>query len=1179
MGAFDAISALRLSLAQPEQIRRWSHGEVTKPETLHYRTQQPVVDGLFCQRIFGPVRNWSCACGKYQHTRRAGFVCEHCGVELAPASVRRERMGHIELTTPVVHPWYVRDRTISVLLDLSPAHLSAIIAYQRTVALWIDEEGRRQVLAQRDSAEENGRELRTLFARLRLGDLLEMHQSQTLSSMFPHLFQAKTGAEAVCDLLEGLDLDGLATQLRRELAEGSPSKKVARRLQIVEALRSSEQHPGGMVLTCIPVLPPELRPMLILDGGRIASSDLNDLYCRLISRNNRLKRFVEQRAPDIILNNERRLLQEACDALFDNAHTKKPFVTARGKPLKSLTEHLQGKHGRFRHHLLGKRVDYSGRSVIVVGPTLQLHECGLPKDMACELFQPFLIRKLLDRTFAAHPKEAKRMVERRDVLIWDLLDEVLFERLVLLNRAPTLHRLGIQAFQPRLVEGNAIQLHPLVCSAFNADFDGDQMAVHVPLSEAAQAEARRLLLSTRNLRHPASGEPSISPSQEIVLGCFYLTEERAVTTPKQWLFSERNEALLAHAMGHLDLHTRIVVRLSDPFHHDAPPPAEPKTPERGRIETTVGRLLFNDILPSPLRYRNYLMNKECLKALVAECLTVCGEEETIQLLDRLKRLGYQYATQSGLSLALSDIVIPPSREELIAQGRKHVAQGEEIYHRGEMTEDEWYRQVIAIWTDITTAISNTLTDVLPPHGPIMTIVKSGATKAKFQQIRQLSGIRGLMASPSGKIIPFPVLSNYKGGLQVWEIFIAASGARKGFMDRSLNTATSGYLTRRLVEAGMEVIVTQQDCQTSDGLLITEEESRRVGLPTMRSRIIGRVLAEPVGGLQAGTLLDEQLTNALLMSDIPSVRVRSPLTCEAAYGVCKHCYGADLATGTLVRLGTAVGILAGQAIGEPGTQLTMRTFHSGGIAHNASDITLGLPRVNALFEVHAPAHAALIAEKEGIVEAIETDPITGGHRIHFLSNTHGEHEEWTCAIPLRRTLAVREGQTVEIGTPLVEGPLHPQDLLRHLGREAVARYLLQEVQRVYRATGAVIHDKHIEVIIRQMLRSVRICDAGDSSLLPGSLMDRFAFLHHVAATLAQGGRPAIARPALLGLTQTALQTTSWLAAASFQETSRVLSQAALSAQQDQLIGLKERLVIGKKLPQIPLHSRSESGTGR
>ena len=1168
MGTFDAINAVRIGLASPEHIRRWSHGEVTKAETINYRTQKPEKNGLFCEIIFGPIHDWSCACGKYQHKRQAGFVCEKCGVELAPATVRRERMGHIELATPIVHPWYVRDRTISLLLDLSPWKLASLLAYQRYLVLQINEEERsRECCPQQKTSEPAEVAFSTLLASLHVGDLLEEGQYQALFRMFPTTFQAKTGAEAIHTLLDTLDLDALAAQLRREMEEGTDPKKAMRRLQVVEAFRSSGQCPRWMVLSCLPVLPPELRPLLVLDGGRIVSADLNELYCRLIHRNNRLKQFLGRGAPDMILNNERRLLQEACHALLDNLHKKQPFTDVRNRPLKSFTDILQGKQGRFRRNLLGKRVDYSGRSVIVAGPTLLLHECGLPKEMACELFKPFLVRMLINRQYARNTKVAKRMVERRHEQIWDLLDEVLFERVVLLNRAPTLHRLSIQAFQPRLIEGKAIQLHPLVCSAFNADFDGDQMAIHVPLSEAAQEEARRLLLSTRNVRHPASGEPSISPSQEIVLGCFYLTEDRPSERKGDYLFTNSNEALLAHAAGHIDLHTPIVVRVSDQYHYKMPRPTEQQAPKpsHGRIETTVGRLLFNEILPEHLRYRNYPMTKECLKALVADCLSICGEEVTVRLLDDMKRLGYQYATKSGISLALSDIQIPAERERLIEQGRQQVQEIDESYHRGETTYDEWSRQVIAMWTEMTERISEQVKEALDPYGTIMTIVKSGATKATFQQIRQLSGIRGLMASPSGKILPIPVLSNYLLGLLVWEIFIAASGARKGFMDRSLNTAMSGYLTRRLVEAGMEVIVTQEDCHTTEGLSITHEEALRMGLPHMGSRIIGRVLAACTETLAKGTLLDEKLTNMLLQQGIEHLLVRSPLFCQAPYGVCRQCYGSNLATGKLVAQGTAVGVLAGQAIGEPGTQLTMRTFHAGGIANNASDITLGLPRVNDLFEVHTPSQAAPMADREGVIKKIETKTKTGGYRIDFVSHPNEEHKEWTYDIPFRRVLAVEQGQAVDIGTPLVEGPLHPQDLFQLLGREATQRYLLQEVQRVYRGTGAVIHDKHIEIILRQMFRYVLVSDAGDTDLFPGEVTDRFAFLQHVAAALAQGGKPARARPLLLGLTRTVLQTASWIAAASFQDTSRVLVRAAIQHQRDQLIGLKERLVIGKKLP--------------
>ncbi|MBA2392417.1 MAG: DNA-directed RNA polymerase subunit beta', partial [Ktedonobacteraceae bacterium] len=911
MGAFNAISALRIGLASPEQIRRWSYGEVTRPETLNYRTQKPEKDGLFCERIFGPTRDWSCACGKYRHERRPGMVCNKCGVELTSATVRRERMGHIELAAPIVHPWYTR--TISVLVDLSPWQLSALLGYQRYLVLDIDEEERgKEWRRPKDETERTSHE--QLLA-MKPGDLLEERQYRTLSMLYPGVFQAKTGAEAISLRLNTINLDDLAAHLYDEIdLHDTPSPKTLKRLQVVEAFRSSGQNPGCMVFTVLPVLPPELRPLLILDGGRIASSDLNDLYCRVINRNLRLKRFLDLHAPEVILNNERRLLQDACHALFDNAHKKKRLTDSRSRPLKSLTDVLQGKQGRFRRNLLGKRVDYSGRSVIVVGPTLLLHECGIPKEMACELFKPFLMSKLLDRQLARSPKAAKRMVERQDGRIWDLLDEVLFERVVLLNRAPTLHRLGILAFQPRLIEGKAIQLHPLVCSAFNADFDGDQMAIHVPLSEAAQEEARRLLLSTRNLRHPASGEPSISPSQEIVLGCFYLTEDRPTEKQARHIFTDRNEALLAHATGHIDLHTQIVVRVDDHQIYDTP--TEQQAPRRGRIETTVGRLLFNEILPQPLRYRNYPMNKEALKALIAESLSCCGEDATVHLLDEMKRLGYQYATKSGISFAISDITIPPEREALIEQGHKRVEEVDALSHAGEVTYEEWYRQVVEIWTEVTEQVSEKLKEVLDPYGTIMTIVKSGATKAKFQQIRQLSGMRGLMANPSGKILPIPVLSNYLLGLLVWEIFIAASGARKGFMDRSLNTAMSGYLTRRLVEVGTEAIVTQEDCHTTEGLRITQKEARRLGLATMRSLIIGRVLAEKAGNLEAGTFLNEELVEKLLTSSVECVRVRSPLSCQTPYGLCSSCYGADVATGHLVRVGTAVGVLAGQAIGEP-----------------------------------------------------------------------------------------------------------------------------------------------------------------------------------------------------------------------------------------------------------------------
>lgn len=1163
-----AIDALRISLASPEHIRAWSYGEVTKPETINYLTHQPEVGGLFCERIFGPLFDWTCACKKYQRTRKAGFVCEKCGVELAPATVRRERMGHIELAAPIVHPWYVRGGgPLPLLLDLSPRVLTTLLSYQCYLVTSLNE-GMREHLLSRPLDAPCEDTLRARFATLQRGDVLEASLWRNLAILYGASFEAQTGAAALHTFLAVLDLDDLSRHLHAEsMTEGTGQRKALKRLHVVEAFRTSGLNPAWMVFSVLPVLPPELRPLVPLDGGRYVSSDSNVLYARVLHRNIRLKRFLERKAPEMVLNNERRLLQDACDALFDNAHKKKPLFGPQRQPLKSLTDHLQGKNGLFRRNLLGKRVDYSGRSVIVVGPHLSLHECGLPKGMACELFKPFIIRTLVERNYAQTPRHAKRMVEHRDPLIWNILAEILFERVVLLNRAPTLHRLSIQAFQPRLIEGNAIQLHPLVCSSFNADFDGDQMAVHVPLSEAAQAEARRLLLSTRNLRNPASGEPTVSPSQEIVLGCFYLTEERPSTKRAGHIFTDSNEARLAYDAGYINLHTPITVRSADTLCYNAPPPIHAQSPKRGRLHTTMGRIIFNEVLPVPLRYRNYPMTKEALKALVSESLVTCGEATTVHMVDALKRVGYQYATKSGISFALSDITIPPEREASIQQGKQRVEEVDDGYRRGEITYEEWYRRVLEIWTEVTEYISGTLKDVLEPYGTLMTIVKSGATKAKFQQIRQLSGIRGLMASPSGRILPVPVLSNYFLGQQVWEEFIAASGARKGFGDRSLNTAMSGYLTRRLVEVGMEVSITQKECGTTEGLLLTLTESRQLGLPHMRLQLGGRLLAEALGELPAGTILDEQSMDYLLQQEVECVRVRSPLHCQTVSGICQHCYGLDLSTKKLVRLGMAVGVIAGQSIGEPGTQLTMRTFHSGGIAHAIGDITQGLPRVNELFEARTPKHAALLAEESGIVRAVEKDTRTGKYHIRITAAQPSLNDERCYDALLDRIIIVREGQSVEAGTPLTDGPLALHDILRLQGVEATQRYLINEVQKVYRAAGAYIHDKHLETLVRQLTRSVLVRDPGDTSLLPGAVLDRFTYMGCVTSILAQGGRPSSASPLLLGLTKTVLQTESWIAAASFQDLTRVLVQAAIRSQQDTLVGLKERLVIGRKMPEM------------
>ncbi len=1189
MSENEPIVALRLTLASPEQMRAWSCGEVTLPETINYLTGKPEPHGLFCERIFGPTTDWTCTCGKYRQARTPGFVCEACGVEITTSSVRRERMGHIELAAPVAHPWFARHAPsiIALLLDLSQRQLNAVLSYTSFLVLAIDEAKREQILTEKKEDRENGTHAPnsiSLLSALTVGDVLDENTFRQLASRYGNIFRAGCGAQAIRERLATLDLDALALSLRQTLdLHAAGQRKAMQRLHAVEAFRSSGVDPCWMILSVIPVLPPELRPLVPMDGGRFASSDLNVLYERVISRNNRLKRFLAMKAPEAILNNEKRLLQEACDALFDNSHRSHPLIGSGGHRLRSLTEAISGKQGHLRKHLLGKRVDYSGRSVIVGDPKLSLHQCGLPTRMCLELFKPFLIRKLLQRQYAASARAAKRLVERTrkpDPVVWDLLEEVMHEKLVLLNRAPTLHRLSIQAFEAVRVEGNAITLHPLVCSAFNADFDGDQMAVHLPLSDEAQAEARALLLSTRNLRSPASGDPSISLSQDIVLGLFYLTQERPSAKSAGRVFADTSEALLALDAGVIDLHTRIIVRTADHIISETPESGTVR-PAHQRIETTSGRLLFNEALPEALRFKNDAMTKERLKRLVIECLQTCGPEVTAQMADGLKTLGFHYATRSGISFALSDIEVPPAKHELLSAADAEAEVVEQTYHAGMITAKERYRQLIEIWTRATETISARLEAALDPWGSLATIIQSGATKAKFQQIRQLSGIRGLMANPSGDIIAVPVRGNYLEGLRVWELFIAASGARKGFMDRSLNTARSGYLTRRLVEAGLDTWITAEDCGTTQGLLITDEECKSMGLSSMWVRLLGRVLAEPIpeAGLEQGTLLSEEVVARLLASGTTTVRVRSPLTCLTSSGICQRCYGIDLATGHLVRRGVAVGIIAAQSIGEPGTQLTMRTFHSGGIAHAQGDITQGLPRVEELFEVRTPKQRAVMSEIDGTIE-IERDETSGAQRVRVISR---EASDGTCTplldksvrdevceeriypIPAGRSLLVEHGQAVSAGTPLTDGTLDTRDLLRILGREPTARYLVREVQRVYRGTGVYLHDKHVEVIVRQMLRFVWVREAGDTPLLPGEVVDHFTFEAVNAQLLAEGGTPALATPVLLGLTKTALQTRSPIAAASFQDTSRILAWAAIRGDLDPLQGFKERLVVGQRIP--------------
>jgi len=1266
------FNAIRISLASPEQVRGWSYGEVTKPETINYRTLKPEKDGLFCERIFGPIKDWECYCGKYKGVRFKGIVCDKCGVEVAHSKVRRERMGHIELASPVSHIWYFKGTPsrIGLLLDLSPRNLERILYFALYVVTNIDEDARQRELMRLDEESANleqsldGRvsELRRLeqlrrdLEGLKKMDLLQESRFRELKDAFGSVFRAGMGAEAVRELIASLDMDKLAADLRHEISSTAVQrrKKATKRLKVVEAFRKSGTSPEWMILTVLPVLPPDLRPIVQLDGGRFATSDLNDLYRRVINRNNRLKRLLELGAPEIIIRNEKRMLQEACDALIDNGRRGRAVAGSGNHKLKSLSDMLKGKQGRFRQNLLGKRVDYSGRSVIVVGPDLKLHQCGLPKRMALELFKPFVMRKLVEQNFAHNIKSAKRFVERVKPEVWDVLEEVIKDHPVLLNRAPTLHRLGIQAFEAVLVEGSAIQLHPLVCSAFNADFDGDQMAVHVPLSEKAQDEARQFMMSTRNLLDPAKGEPSIGASGEMVLGCFYLTQDRPAKKGQGRVFTDTTEALLAYEHGVIDLQALIKVRLGGRRGgsgageglgslpppvvnvYDAPPPIPPTFQADGKlVETTVGRIIFNEALPERLRFKNYPMKKENLRQVITDCFKEYGRAKTVELADEIKRLGFAYATKAGVTIAISDAKVPSGKQEELTKADAKITELDEQYHEGLITENEKYQQTVDAWNEATDNVTKMVEASLDPYGSIYTIAKSGATKAKFQQIRQLSGMRGLMASPSGKIIDIPIRGNFREGLSVLEYFISSHGARKGLADTALRTAESGYLTRRLIDVSQDVIVTEEDCGTTEDILITEEDSKEMMLPDMRVRLVGRVLAETIHGfehIEVGDELTDDLVDQIVNAGVKAVRVRSVLGCLAHRGVCRKCYGRDLAANAMVRLGTAVGIIAAQSIGEPGTQLTMRTFHTGGIAGAQGDITQGLPRVEELFEARVPKDKAEMSEIDGVVEIVKDEntgartvrvvstniffdeyPLPegsqvlvenqervskdqvialmpaedGGDPIPVRARTEGEvlinadglvesgfiklvirfeeREERSYSIPAARNIALSNGQKIQAGTPITSGQRDPQDVLRIQGRDAVQMYLVKEVQRVYRNTGVYINDKHIEVIIRQMLRRVKVDEPGDTEMLPNDLVDRFVYADTNARVLAEGGEPAIAQTVLLGVTKASLNTDSFLAAASFQETTRVLTEAAIEAQTDHLVGLKENVIIGKLIP--------------
>jgi DNA-directed RNA polymerase subunit beta' len=1258
---FDAV---RISLASPEQIRSWSYGEVTKPETINYRTLKPERDGLFCERIFGPTKDFECYCGKYKRIRYKGVICDKCGVEVARAKVRRERMGHIELACPVSHIWFAKGipSRIGLLLDLSPRSLEHVLYFSQYIVTTINEaarEGANSQLEETNSAaieerqkaveeqvsqmeQENAtveeiNKIRDQFVNekakleeeltveteklkeLHVKELLNENQYHDLKQRYGNVFEAGMGAEAILQIMRNINLDEIRNNLLQETqsSSGQRRKKASKQLRVVESFRNSGNKPEWMILTVLPVLPPDLRPMVQLDGGRFATSDLNDLYRRVINRNNRLRHLIDIGAPEIIIRNEKRMLQEAVDSLIDNGRRGRAISISGNHKLKSLSDMLRGKQGRFRQNLLGKRVDYSGRSVIVCGPELKLHQCGLPRRMALELFKPFVMRRLVAQGLAPNIKSARRLVERAKAEVYDILEEVIKERPVLLNRAPTLHRLSIQAFEPVLIDGSAIQIHPLVCSAFNADFDGDQMAVHVPLSRAAVKEAREMMLSHHNILLPSSGEATVSPTLDMVLGCYYLTTIKQQQENGK-VFGSFEEAKLAYEFGVVDLREEIEVRDKD-------------TSEK--LKTSIGRIMFNEVLPEELGYFNKIIDKSTLKQIATRCCNLLPDEETGKVLDNIKRLGFHYASKSGITIAMNDIKVPANKPQMLAETEARIATIESQYDRGLITEDERYNQVVDIWTETTNDITATIQNNLDRYGGIYMMATSGA-KGNISQIRQMAGMRGLMTDPAGKIIEFPIKSSLREGHSILEYFISTHGARKGLADTALRTSDSGYLTRRLIDVAQDVITSEDDCGTMEGIWISEPKEKGI-LPPLAERITGRLAATDIVHPETGEVIvpqneeiDEKRVEEIISAGLTSVHVRSPLTCESRRGTCRNCYGRDLARGKLVEPDVAVGIIAAESIGEPGTQLTLRTFHTGGVV--GLDITSGLPRVEELFEARTPRGQAIISEIDGTIEVIQNEE---GRKIRIVSEEI-YHDEYT--IPAGWHAMIKNGQRVDIGTvlaapiakkgakaeaqsdtetepilarfageasvkkkqlvisyvekeereypvpstasiwvqtddqakagqQLTDGSINPHDILRILGKEAVQQYLVDEVQKVYRSQGVNINDKHIEVVVHQMLTKVRIDSAGDTDLVPDELVDKFTYEDTNAKILAEGGEPATAHTVLLGITRASLSTDSWLAAASFQETTRILTEAAANGRIDKLVGLKENVIIGKLIP--------------
>jgi DNA-directed RNA polymerase subunit beta' len=1264
---FDAV---RISLASPEQIRSWSYGEVTKPETINYRTLKPERDGLFCERIFGPTKDYECFCGKYKKVRFKGIICDKCGVEVARSKVRRERMGHIELASSVSHIWFAKGipSRLGLLLDLAPRNLERVLYFSHYIITSVDENAKQELIAklEKNTVQEATDRQTTLEAKvetmaeatveevnqmrrdlvdkneeaddhatsevervrnLRVQKLLTDTEYRDLKQKYGNVFEAGMGADAILKIVKDINLDKLRIEMIQEghSPSGQRRRKASKRLQVVEAFRRSGNKPEWMIWTVLPVLPPDLRPTVQLDGGRFAISDINDLYRRVINRNNRLRHLVEIGAPEIIIRNEKRMLQESVDSLVDNGKRGQPVSISGSHKLKSLSDMLRGKQGRFRQNLLGKRVDYSGRSVIVVGPELKLHQCGLPRRMALELFKPFVMRRLIEQGLTHNIKSARRQVERAKPEVYDILEEVVKERPVLLNRAPTLHRLSIQAFEPVLIDGAAIQIHPLVCSAFNADFDGDQMAVHLPLSKAAVKGAREQMLSIHNMLLPSSGDPVVTPTLDMVLGCYYLTSIRPGVNGEGKLFGNFEEAKLAYELGVIDLKAEIEVRdLNN---------------EGKRLKTSVGRIIFNDAFPKEIGFRNTTFDKSTIKKIVADCAKILTDEAMAEVMDRIKEMGFKFATKSGTTIAMSDIEVPKSKPKLIAEAEEKQIQVESQYENGLITEDERYDEVVRVWMETTDKVTDATQKALNPLSGIYMMATSGA-KGNMTQIRQMAGMRGLMTNPSGRIIDFPIKSSFSEGLSVLEYFISTHGARKGLADTAMRTSESGYLTRRLVDVAHDCITLEADCGTIDGLWIYETDEKGL-LPSLSERIMGRLAASNVVDPKTGEIIvernqeiDDKKAAQIAAAGIKSVNIRSPLTCQAKQGVCQKCYGRDLARGNIIGMNTAVGIIAAQSIGEPGTQLTLRTFHTGGVV--GLDITTGLPRIEELFEARTPKNQAILSEINGVAEVTETDdgqtikvtssetfsderqvpagwklavkngqqveigmvlasppvdkakakadkeakvvvapdenqalisPVAGKVTVSHdkLSISYEEKDERVYHVSSATRLRIQSGAKVAAGQQLTEGQLNPQDILNISGKEAVQRYLVDEVLKVYRSQGVTINDKHIETIVRQMLSKVRTDSSGDTELIPGELTNRFQYEDINAKVLAEGGEPATAHPVLLGITRAALSTSSWLAAASFQETTKILTEASIKRATDRLIGLKENVIIGRLIP--------------